>query len=90
MIRRTVTLPDDLAAQIEAAVAAGAARNVSRFVQEAARRYLDALRGAALAREAARLDPDEELAIASRSSDRRSDGPPPGGQRRRSPWGRLG
>jgi len=80
MIRRTITLPDALAAEIDAAVAAGGARNVSRFLQDAARRHLDARRDASLEEQARRLDPDEEIAIAR--------GAP--ADRGQSPWGRLG
>lgn len=76
MNRRTITLPDDLAARIDAAVAGGAARSVSGFMQDAVRHYLDLLTARRLATEAARLEPAEEVALA------RGDAPP-------GPWGRL-
>jgi Arc/MetJ-type ribon-helix-helix transcriptional regulator len=81
VIRRTVSLPDDLAAAIDAAVAAGAAPNVSRFVAAAARRHLDALRAQRLAVEAGRLDPAEEAAMARRPVEPAAE--------RGAPWGRV-
>lgn len=79
MIRRTITLPDDLALAIEDAVAAGAARNVSRFLQQAARRHLEALGAEQMTTEARRLDPDEETAVARGVHEVEA----------RPPWGRL-
>lgn len=79
MIRRTITLPDELAVAVEQAVADGAAANVSRFFQQAAAHELEALRRRRLAEEAARLDADEEVAL--------TRGENPQGE---APWGRLG
>lgn len=45
MQRRTITVPDDLDAQIAALVARGAVPSASRFFQDAARAHLAALGG---------------------------------------------
>lgn len=79
MIRRTITLPEALVTEIDDLVAAGATPSVSRFFQDAARRQLSALREEQLVAQAARLDPDEEVALAL--ATRHSRG--------RAPWGRL-
>lgn len=79
MIRRTITLPDELAAAVDAEVEAGTAPNVSRFIQVAVREHLEALRARRVADEAGLLDPDEEEALAR-----------PGGLGTSAPWGRLG
>lgn len=79
MIRRTITLPEELAAAVDAAVEAGLAPNVSRFIQEAVRAHLRDWRHVRVAAEAARLDPAEEVRLAT--------GGTPGAP---APWGRLG
>ena len=79
MPRRTISLPDDLAAEIDDVLASGDAPNVSAFFRDAARRHLVALRSERMVVEAARLDADEETALARASRPRRG----------RAPWGRL-
>lgn len=79
MIRRTITLPEDLAGAVDACVEAGLAPNVSRFIQEAVRAHLRDWQHVRLAAEAARLDPEEEVGLTG-------DGAPG----TTAPWGRLG
>lgn len=79
MTRRTITLPDDLAAAVDALVAAGAARSVSRFFQDGARRHLMALEAERMAGQAELLDAEEETALARATRPARG----------RAPWGRL-
>ena len=62
-VRRTVTMPAQLAAAVDAAVADGAADSVSALLAAAARRYLDQLTADRIATHAARLDPDTELSL---------------------------
>jgi Arc/MetJ-type ribon-helix-helix transcriptional regulator len=62
-VRRTVTMPAQLAAAIDAAVADGAADSVSALLATAARRYLDQLTDDRITTHAARLDPNTELAV---------------------------
>ena len=66
-VRRTVTMPGQLAAAIDGAVADGAADSVSALLAIAARRYLDQLTDDRLTTHAARLDLDTELAIIRRA-----------------------
>ena len=68
-VRRTVTMPAQLAAAIDAAVADGAADSVSALLATAARRYLDQLADDRITADAARLDPDTELALVRRARD---------------------
>lgn len=68
MIRKTITLPAELAAELDAWVTAGAAPNLSRLLQQAAAEHVARLRRQRLATEAAKLDPSEETALAQRSS----------------------
>ena len=63
-VRRTVTMPAQLAVAIDAAVAGGAADSISALLATAARRYLDQLTDDRIATHAASLDPDTD----SRSS----------------------
>lgn len=77
MIRRTITLPGELATAVDRCVEDGLAPNVSRFIQEAVREHLRALERRRIAEEVGLLDPAEEEALT------RSD---PGGT---PPWGRL-
>ena len=66
-VRRTVTMPAQLAAAIDAAVADGAEGSVSALLATAARRYLDQLTDDRITTHAARLDPDTELALIRRA-----------------------
>lgn len=79
MQRRTVSLPDDVASEIDAFLAGGGAPSASSFFRDAARAYLATRAAEQMAAEAARLDVDEEVALARGS--RRAKG--------RAPWGRL-
>lgn len=79
MNRRTITLPDDLAAAVDACVEAGLAPNVSRFIQDAVRAHLREWGYLQVAAEAARLDPVEERGLTGDAT--------PGAS---PPWGRLG
>lgn len=79
MIRRTITLPEDLADAVDACVEAGLAPNVSRFIQEAVRAHLREWQHVRLATEATRLDLAEEVGLTG-------DGTPGP----TAPWGRLG
>lgn len=67
-VRRTVTMPAQLAAGIDAAVADDAADSISALLATAARRYLDQLTDDRITTHAARLEPDTELAIIRRAS----------------------
>ena len=78
-VRRTLTMPTQLAAAIDAAVADGAADSVSALLATAARRYLDQLTDDRITTHAAHLDPDTELALIRRARA----GVAPAG------WGRL-
>lgn len=60
----TVTLPADLAAEVEGRLGANGDGNRSRFVADALRTHLHQLRLQDMTSQAARLDPDEELAWA--------------------------
>lgn len=78
MIRRTITLPAELAEAVDRCVEAGDAPNVSRFIQQAVRAHLAAREHARIAEEARRLDPAEEESLIR--SDIAAASPP---------WGRL-
>ena len=60
MVRVTVTVPADIAADVDAWLSRGAAANRSRFVHDALRFYCRHLEANHLAAEAAKLDEDEE------------------------------
>ena len=62
-VRRTVTMPAQLAAAIDAAVAAGTADSISALLATAARRYLEQLTDDRITAHAARLDPATEFAV---------------------------
>lgn len=64
MIRRTITLSDDLAEAVDALVAAGEVSSVSAFVRHAVGNELRRRRDERVASEAAKLDADEETALA--------------------------
>lgn len=64
MIRRTITLSDELASAVDAQVAAGEVSSVSAFVRDAVRNELRRRRDERVATEAAKLDADEEIALA--------------------------
>lgn len=63
MIRVTVTVPADIAADVDAWLTRGAAANRSRFVHDALRFYCRYLEESHMATEAAKLDEDEEEAL---------------------------
>ena len=65
-VRRTVTMPAQLAAAVDAAVADGAADSVSALLATAVRRYLDQLADDRMTAQAARLDAETERALISR------------------------
>ncbi|MBI2168816.1 MAG: ribbon-helix-helix protein, CopG family [Actinobacteria bacterium] len=79
MLRRTITIPEALAAAIDELVRLGAVPSVSRFFQDAARVHLDGLKAERAAAEALLLDAAEEEALALGDA----------GEELRSPWGRL-
>ena len=60
MIRVTVTVPADVAAEVDAWLSRGAAANRSRFVHDALRFYCHHLEARHMATEASKLDEDEE------------------------------
>lgn len=59
-----ITLPEELLAELDARVAEGAFPNRSRAVARAVAEMLERLGGSRLSREAAKLDPDFEQAMA--------------------------
>ncbi len=63
MMRVTITVPTDVAAEVDAWLSRGAAANRSRFVHDALRLYCRHLEASHLAAEAAKLDEDEEEAL---------------------------
>lgn len=63
MMRVTITVPADLATEVDTWLAQGAAVNRSRFVHDALRLYCRHLEAGHLAAEAAKLDEDEEEAL---------------------------
>jgi Arc/MetJ-type ribon-helix-helix transcriptional regulator len=65
-VRRTVTMPAQLAAAVDAAVADGAADSVSALLATAVRRYLDQLADDRMTAQAARLDAETERALTNR------------------------
>ena len=77
-VRRTVTMPAQLAAAVDAAVADGAADSVSALLATAVRRYLDQLADDRMTAQAARLDAEMERALINRMRD---DDPQPGWER---------
>ena len=76
-VRRTVTMPAQLAAAVDAAVADGAADSVSALLATAVRRYLDQLADDRMTAQAARLDAEIERALINRVRDE----PEPGWER---------
>lgn len=75
----TVTLPAELAAEVEDHLGANGDGNRSRFVAAALRTHLRRLRLQDMTRQAARLDPDEELtwALPRHTSNPADSTPPP-------------
>ena len=76
-VRRTVTMPAQLAAAVDAAVADGAADSVSALLATAVRRYLDQLADDRMTAQAAQLDAETERALINRVRD----DPQPGWER---------
>jgi metal-responsive CopG/Arc/MetJ family transcriptional regulator len=64
MMKVAVTIDADLLAELDQLVAQQVFPNRSRAVQEALRDKLERLRRSRLARECAKLDPDEEQSLA--------------------------
>lgn len=71
VIRKTVTLPEEVAAAVDELVARGAAPSVSAFVQEALSHHVARVQSERMAAEAAHLDTEQEVALA------RGELPPP-------------
>ena len=81
MIRVTVTVPADVASEVDVWLGRGAAANRSRFVHDALRLYCRHLEASHLAAEAAKLDQDEEETL-SLAAFGISTPPPASGARR--------
>lgn len=63
MVRVTITVPAELAAEVDSWLSRGVAANRSRLIHDALRLYCRHLEASHLASEAAKLDEDEEQAL---------------------------